>query len=542
MKRKRFSLATIILVLILTTIVGINGVSAQSVCSPATPVSVPFTKDGAGTFCYQATSLCGYINSWNMNTLSINGTNYTNIWVAGSSISPLNGVYTITYVGDFAWSHFEIAGTCGGSSPTNTPVPATNTPIGPTSTRTNTPTGPTNTPAPTATRTNTLAPTNTPVQGSTTYQAESALVGGGNTIDTNHTGYNGSGFVNFSTSGGYVEFQNVNGGSGGTQTLQFRNALGTTSSRTGQLVVNGSTQNITFNPTASWDTWVMMNVVVTLNGGTGNTIRLQSNGQDLANIDEMVVSAGGTSPTNTPGAPTATRTATPSALGSWPTPQGSDQAVTASINVSGVFDGAMRRYYGSGPLGTGGQNEGQDPIFDLAAGATLKNVILGNPAADGVHCAGACTLENVWWEDVGEDAATFRGSSSSLTFFVIGGGARHAADKIFQHNGAGTLTIRNFFAEDFGKLYRSCGNCSTQYQRHVIIQNILAKAPWSAIAGINTNYGDTAQFSQIFITGTTSSNICLKYIGNNTGAEPTQIGSGADGTNCIYSPSDIIYQ
>ncbi len=202
----------------------------------------------------------------------------------------------------------------------------------------------------------------------------------------------------------------------------------------------------------------------------------------------------------------------------------------------------MKRYYGSGALGTGGQSESQDPIFDLAAGATLKNVILGFPAADGVHCAGACTLQNVWWEDVGEDAATFRGSSASISSLVDGGGARLASDKVFQHNGAGTLTIRNFQVENFGKLYRSCGNCSTQYQRNVVIDNIIARAPGLAIAGINVNYGDTARFTRITIIGNNSMAICDKFTGNNTGAEPPKIGTGADGVNCIYTAADITYQ
>jgi endo-1,4-beta-xylanase len=141
------------------------------VCSPATVIAVPFAKDGAGTFCYQAPSLCGYINSWNLTTLSINGTNYTNIWAAGSSIAPLNGSYTITYASSVAWGHFEIGGTpCGAPGPTNTPPP------GFTPTRTNTPgAGPTNTPTrtltpsgPTVTRTNTpvaSTPTRTPTPG-----------------------------------------------------------------------------------------------------------------------------------------------------------------------------------------------------------------------------------------------------------------------------------------------------------------------------------------------------------------------------------------
>ncbi len=50
-------------------------------------------------------------------------------------------------------------------------------------------------------------------------------------------------------------------------------------------------------------------------------------------------------------------------------------------------------------------------------------MIIGAPAADGVHCKGSCTLQNVWWEEVGEDAATVRGSSSSNVYTVSGGGA-----------------------------------------------------------------------------------------------------------------------
>jgi hypothetical protein len=36
--------------------------------------------------------------------------------------------------------------------------------------------------------------------------------------------------------------------------------------------------------------------------------------------------------------------------------------------------------------------------------------------------------------------------------------------------------------------------------------------------------------------------ICQKYIGNDDGDEPDQVGTGADGVNCIYSSSDIIYR
>jgi hypothetical protein len=196
----------------------------------------------------------------------------------------------------------------------------------------------------------------------------------------------------------------------------------------------------------------------------------------------------------------------------------------------------MRRFYGSGPLGTSGQGEDQDPVFELAPGATLRNVIIGAPAADGIHCRGACTLENVWWQDVGEDAATFRGSSSSQQSFVRCGGARSASDKVFQHNGAGTVTISNFTVESFGKLYRSCGNCSDQYARHVVLQDIVARSG-SALVGINTNYGDTADFDRITIYG--SMDICQRYIGNDSGDEPDLTGSGSDSQYCRYTSSDI---
>ncbi|ORT56787.1 pectate lyase [Streptomyces sp. CB03238] len=234
---------------------------------------------------------------------------------------------------------------------------------------------------------------------------------------------------------------------------------------------------------------------------------------------------------------------TAGAAAAWPTPNGS-KPVPATIEFSGTYDGGMARHYGTGDLGDGGQDEGQSPLFTLADGAVLKNVVLGSPAADGVHCLGSCTLQNVWWEDVGEDAATFKSKSSSAVYTVTGGGARKASDKVFQFNGAGKLTITGFQVSDFGKLVRSCGNCSTQYKRTIVVDNVDVTAPGGSIAGINTNYGDTATFRNIRIHGDSSKKIkpCVRYTGNNTGAEPVQTGSGPDGTYCRYTASDITYQ
>ncbi|GLY05673.1 pectate lyase [Actinoplanes sp. NBRC 101535] len=226
----------------------------------------------------------------------------------------------------------------------------------------------------------------------------------------------------------------------------------------------------------------------------------------------------------------------------WPSATGTTK-VTATKAVSGTLDGGLKRFVGSGALGTDSQAEGQKPLFELADGAVLKNVIIGSPAADGVHCKGSCTLQNVWWENVGEDAATFKGGSSAK-YTVTGGGAKSADDKVFQHNGGGTLTVSNFEVSDFGKLYRSCGNCKTQYKRTVVLKNITATAPGKVLAGINTNFGDTATFSGITIVGDSKKkiSICDRFTGNNTGKEPTKTGSGADGTFCKFSSSNITYK
>jgi hypothetical protein len=131
---------------------------------------------------------------------------------------------------------------------------------------------------------------------------------------------------------------------------------------------------------------------------------------------------------------------------SWPTANGTETVTSTRTYSGGSRNMYNRRFVAGSALGNGNQGEGQGAIFRLENGATLRNVIIGTPGADGIHCYGSCTLENVWWEDVGEDAATFRSTSGCTagTFLVTGGGARSASDKVFMINGGGTVTIRNF--------------------------------------------------------------------------------------------------
>jgi pectate lyase len=217
-----------------------------------------------------------------------------------------------------------------------------------------------------------------------------------------------------------------------------------------------------------------------------------------------------------------------------PPPATGQVTLTETMAVSGTFDGTNRRFIGGGDLGDGGQAEGQDPLFRLADGATLENVIIGAPAADGVHCAGTCTLRSVFWGDVGEDAATFRGSGATVV--IDGGGASNAEDKVFQDNrgAGGSVTISNFEVENFGKLYRSCGNCSTQARRDVVLSNVTATAPGDVLVGININFGDTATLTDVTINGD-DIGVCDLFEGNDTGDEPEKVGEGPNGTNCTVS-------
>ena len=72
---KRFALILAVLVVLMAGFLAVTAhrASAATVCSPATAVSVPYAKDGVADICVVATSLCGYINSWNLTTLEVNG-------------------------------------------------------------------------------------------------------------------------------------------------------------------------------------------------------------------------------------------------------------------------------------------------------------------------------------------------------------------------------------------------------------------------------------------------------------------------------------
>jgi alpha-L-fucosidase len=122
------------------------------------------------------------------------------------------------------------------------------------------------------------------------YQAEDATISQG-TAATNHTGYTGTGFVDYTNvSGSYVQFA-VNAAAAGTVPVTVRFANGTTTNRPMDLAVDGITvvAGQSFNPTADWNTWATVTFQAPLTAGA-NTIRLTATTANGGpNLDKITV-------------------------------------------------------------------------------------------------------------------------------------------------------------------------------------------------------------------------------------------------------------
>jgi pectate lyase C len=137
---------------------------------------------------------------------------------------------------------------------------------------------------------------------------------------------------------------------------------------------------------------------------------------------------------------------------------------TIVVNGGQVYDGMCQRFVAGSALGDGSQAEGQQPIFRLNDGARLINVVIGSPAADGIHNYGNTSLENITWEDIGEDAMTIKASG---TVVLRGGSARDGSDKVFQINAASRFEVYDFTATNAGKFIRQNGG--TTFRVDVLI-------------------------------------------------------------------------
>jgi pectate lyase-like protein len=234
----------------------------------------------------------------------------------------------------------------------------------------------------------------------------------------------------------------------------------------------------------------------------------------------------------------------PPALGAYPgcemplNTQTVQLAATQVVAAGTVFDGQNKIYN----LNGGGQAEGQPPVFLVKEGGTVRNVIIGVLAADGIHCEGNCTLNRVWWQDVGEDAATALGPAGTV-MNISCGAAQGATDKTFQFNGRGELRISNFYVANVGKLVRTCGDCTGNGgPRKIFVTNVIARDVTSTIVGINSNFGDVATIRGLTLnnSGTSKTKICQVFKGVVKGnGSSTALGVEFNTPACQVSQADV---
>lgn len=180
----------------------------------------------------------------------------------------------------------------------------------------------------------------------------------------------------------------------------------------------------------------------------------------------------------------------------------------------------------------------------MSDGSVLKNLRINANAADGIHCAGNCTLENVVWEDVCEDAATMHGGAGK-TLSIVGGSANNAEDKVFQHNGVGgTVKLRNFNTYgSIGKLWQSCGNCSNNAgPRYLDLDGVNINGSVSSyLLRLNYNYNDKATVRNLRIKGYSAGKpkVCVQAIGVQPGQPQTNNGEFWETQWCDIRRSDV---
>jgi len=147
-------------------------------------------------------------------------------------------------------------------------------------------------------------PTNTPATSTVTFQAEDADFSNAE-VETEHSGYTGSGYVNTdNVAGPYIEWA-FNASIAGNADCVFTYAVND-DSRSMELTVNGSNavSSLDFPDTGGWNSWSTVSATVSLLSGR-NTVRITAlDSEGAPNLDKMDVTFNGAistpEPTPTP--------------------------------------------------------------------------------------------------------------------------------------------------------------------------------------------------------------------------------------------------
>ena len=125
----------------------------------------------------------------------------------------------------------------------------------------------------------------------TRFEAESGTCAG--TIDSNHTGFSGTGFCNTTNATGSTLSLPVSVSTAGSYSLTVHFSNGTTSDRPMSIAVNGTivVPSQSFPVTANWDTWTDATITATLNAGSNTILFTSTTSGGGPNIDYVDVTA-----------------------------------------------------------------------------------------------------------------------------------------------------------------------------------------------------------------------------------------------------------
>ncbi len=132
----------------------------------------------------------------------------------------------------------------------------------------------------------------TPAAAATLYEAENGTITLG-TVDSNHAGFTGTGFVNYNNVvGSAVEFT-VTSATAETQPLVFRFANGTSTTRPMDLSINGTTvaTGVPFGSTGSWTSWTTYTANHALVAGTNRIKMTATTANGGPNLDSLTIGA-----------------------------------------------------------------------------------------------------------------------------------------------------------------------------------------------------------------------------------------------------------
>ncbi|NUR69934.1 MAG: carbohydrate-binding protein, partial [Hamadaea sp.] len=309
-----------------------------------------------------------------------------------------------------------------------------------------------------------------PPQNYTDYQAENCTITQG-VVESNHTGYTGTGFVNGDNAVGSGIACTVTSAAAGTYSVEIRFSNGTTTVRPMDVFANNTlVTNIVFQGTTNWDTWATQTVNVALNAGS-NTIRLTSttvNGGP--NLDRLRVAAPlDTQAPTTPGQPVCDPIVQDTITLTWPT--STDDVGVVAYDI--YHDGTLLASPASSPYTLTDLNFNFTYRLSIFARDAAGNVSATSPLATKPDGSGCVTGAS---SDVSPPTAPTNLASSNVTQTSVNLSWTASADNV----GVRQYVVQNAANAN---LFTLSGNppatsatvtgltCGTSYTLHVVAKD-----------------------------------------------------------------------